>query len=146
MKPEESAYLKLNEASPSIQTHLQIIQGVIQRMASNSASCKTWCVTIVAAILVLAGEKENPKLVCIALMPTILFGALDVYYLGLEKGFRKSYNDFIEKLHSERLVASDLYSMTPTGGRRLLESMTSFSIWGFYVTLILLAMLTVWLI
>jgi len=36
-------YIQIDGESPSIQTHLGILQGVIQRMASNSSSCKAWC-------------------------------------------------------------------------------------------------------
>ena len=36
----------LNHDSPAVLGHLQIVQGVIQRMAVNSRSCKVWCVTL----------------------------------------------------------------------------------------------------
>ena len=51
---------KLDETSPSIQTHLGISQGVIQRMADNSTSSKAWCITIVSAILVIVADKGKP--------------------------------------------------------------------------------------
>ena len=43
----------MNENAPAVQTHLTIMQGVINRMAENSRSCKVWCVTLAAATLVL---------------------------------------------------------------------------------------------
>ena len=43
----------LDVESSAVQAHLTIMQGVIQRMAENSRSCKVWCVTLVAATLVL---------------------------------------------------------------------------------------------
>ena len=81
--------------SPAVQTHLSIIQNVIQRMASNSASCKTWCVTLVSAILVVVIDKDKSAYLLLALLPIVVFLILDVYYLSMEKGFRNSYNDFI---------------------------------------------------
>lgn len=36
--------------SPSVQTHLTILQGIITRMSTLSTVCKTLCVTIVAII------------------------------------------------------------------------------------------------
>ena len=45
----------LNENCPAVQTHLTMMQGVIGRMAENSRSCKVWCVTLVAAVLVFGG-------------------------------------------------------------------------------------------
>lgn len=133
----------LEESSPSVQTHLGIIQGVIQRMASNSGSCKTWCVTIVSAILVVVADKENPSLALVAVFPTALFAVLDVYYLALEKGFRSSYNEFIRKLHVGELKAEDLYSIVPIGNQSHLqfEALKSFSAWGFYLPLIAFAVI-----
>jgi hypothetical protein len=141
MEPSERSPLALDGTSPSVQTHLGIIQNVVQRMAANSASCKTWCITVVAAILVVTAEKEKPGFGWLAIFPTVLFASLDVYYLALEKGFRNSYNVFIQKLHSRTLVVEDLYSLAPTGStvRLQLEALKSFSVWGFYLPLIVLA-------
>ena len=36
----------LNAESSAVQKHLEIMQGVIQRMGENSRSCKVWCVTL----------------------------------------------------------------------------------------------------
>lgn len=125
------------EESPAVQAHLGIAQSVIQRTASNSASCKTWCITLVSAILVIVADKGKPNYALIAAIPTLLFLALDTYYLALERCFRQSYNSFIEKLHGGRIVAADLYAVTPTGSlwRTFFRSFGSFSIWPFYVTL-----------
>ena len=41
---------QLNHESSAVQKHLEIMQGVITRMAENSRSCKVWCVTLVAAV------------------------------------------------------------------------------------------------
>jgi len=42
---------EFKENSQAVQSHLSIIQSVIQRMASNSTSSKAWCITLVSAIL-----------------------------------------------------------------------------------------------
>lgn len=130
----------LTETSPSVQTHLGILQSVIQRMAGNSTSCKTWCITIVSAILVIVADKGKPNFAFIALIPTLLFLALDAYYLALEKAFRASYNDFVRKLHSGKACVEDLYAVAPKGNesKHQIEALKSFSIWGFYVTLLIL--------
>lgn len=129
-----------DETSPSIQTHLGILQGVVLRMASNSTSCKTWCITIVSAILVIVADKGKPDFAWIALFPAMLFGGLDAYYLALEKGFRNSYNEFIKKLHTGQLTTEDLYSVAPTGRSFDLQifALKSFSVWGFYIPLVAL--------
>ena len=132
--------IEVNPESASIQTHLGILQNVIQRMAANSAACKAWCVTLVSAILVIVADKGKPEFAYIALLPTVVFLALDAYYLALEKAFRNSYNDFIRKLHRNTLTQNDLYSVQPVGNLSKLqfEAIKSFSVWGFYLSLIVL--------
>lgn len=132
--PEVRSY---GEDSAAVQAHLSIAQSVIQRMASNSASCKAWCITLVSAILVIVADKGKPSYALIAAVPTFLFLVLDTYYLALERCFRNSYNEFIEKLHNGRVRAADLYAMTPKGSllKTFAASLRSFSIWPFYSTL-----------
>lgn len=133
----------LSEASPSVQSHLGILQGVIERMAANSSSAKSWCITIVSAILVVVADKDKPNYALIALIPTALFSALDVYYLAMEKGFRNSYNAFVKKTHSGALTADDLFFVRLSGktSSLLWEACKSFSIWGFYIGLAVMIIL-----
>jgi len=130
----------LNESSPSVQSHLAIIQGVIQRMATNSSQCKTWCITVVSAVLVTIADKGKPDFAWIALVPAILFFALDAYYLTLEKAFRASYNLFVKKIHDGELKAEDLYSVAPSGNiyKHRRDALKSFSVWGVYIGLAIL--------
>lgn len=132
---------KFQEESPAVQAHLGIMQSVIQRMSSNSASCKAWCITLVSAILVIVADKDKPQYALIAIIPTILFFVLDSYYLALEKMFRKSYNSFIDKVHKDEIVSSDLYAIEPKGNllKQIFVAFISFSIWPFYLTLFLMA-------
>jgi hypothetical protein len=133
-----------SENSLAVQGHLGIMQSVIQRMATNSTSCKAWCITLVSAILVIVADKGKPQYALIAIIPTALFLVLDSYYLALEKMFRQSYNNFIEKLHNGKVVAPDLYAVSPDGSqfKNLFVSMLSFSIWPFYLTLLVMIWLT----
>jgi hypothetical protein len=133
----------LSEASPSVQTHLGILQNVIQRMAANSSQCKAWCITIVSAILVIVADKGKPDFAWLAMLPAILFFTLDAYYLTLEKGFRHSYNLFVNKIHTGELCAEDLYSVEPSGDTYMhrRKALKSFSIWGFYIGLVALIFL-----
>jgi len=136
------------ESSEAVQAHLTIAQAVIGRMASNSASCKAWCIALVSAILVLIADKGRPQLSVIAGIPVVLFLALDAYYLSLERRFREAYNGFIDKLHHGKVVAADLYAVQPTGApvKVFVEALASLSIWPFYGTLALMVLLTEWII
>ncbi len=122
--------------SSAVQKHLEIIQGVIQRMAENSRSCKLWCVTLVAATLVLVARTGEPRHALIALIPTLLFLFLDSYYLALERAFIRSQNAFVAKLHEGKLKDADVYKVVPIGMNWLLvirSAYSSLSIWPFYL-------------
>ena len=134
-----------NGESSAVQKHLEIVQGVIQRMAENSRSCKVWCVTLVSAVLVLVARTEKPEYALIALIPSVLFLILDTYYLALERGFRASYESFVRKMREAKLTWSDLYSVGPSGSTygHFASCLISFSIWPFYATLLVM-ILVVW--
>ena len=130
--------MPVNAESSAVQAHLAILQGVIQRMAENSRSCKVWCVTLVSAILVLVARTGEPRHALLALAPVALFLLLDAYYLALERAFRKSYEAFVAKLHEGGLEPGDLYAVKPVGmSIRLVGAcLRSFSVWLFYAVLI----------
>ena len=65
--------------------HLEMIQGIINRMASNSFSLKGWAVTLVAGIFVLAGKETDKLYFLVAYIPVIVFWWLDAYYLLQER-------------------------------------------------------------
>lgn len=129
--------------SQAVQSHFNITQSVIQRMATNSSSCKAWCITVVSAILVIVADKGNSQYAFIATIPNVLFLVLDTYYLALEKMFRNSYNDFIKKLHDNKIDFSDLFAVVPKGSlfKTFFKSILSFSIWPFYLTLLIMILL-----
>jgi hypothetical protein len=139
----------LDHESAAVQKHLEIMQGVINRMAENSRSCKVWCVTLVAAILVLVARTGEPIHALIALAPIVLFYILDAYYLALERGFRGSYRGFVRKIHSGQASASDLYIVAPIGSvpqGTLWAMFMSFSVLPFYVVVVGTVLLAWWLI
>ena len=131
--------------SEAVRAHLNILQDVIRRMAGNSASCKNWCVVLVAAMLVLVARTDTPAYALLALLPTLLFCILDAYYLALEQAFRSSYNDFVRKLHNSEVALTDLYRVVPTGRipRQMGVSLRSTAVWPFYGMLVV-AILLVW--
>ena len=92
-----SEKLKIYE-SPAIIKHIEIYQNIITRMANNSSSCKTWSITLTSALIILS--IDNSKIsIWISLLPVLIFYFLDSFYLGLERQFRYSYNDFLNKLN-----------------------------------------------
>ena len=56
--------------------HLEIIQGVINRMASNSFSLKGWAVTLVAGIFTLVEKNTERMYFLIVYIPILMFWGL----------------------------------------------------------------------
>lgn len=125
--------------SSSVQSYLNILQGIITRMATNSANCKTWCISLVSAILVVIADKNKPNYALIALVPIVLFCLLDSYYLALERSFRKIYEKFIENLHKQNVQTNEIFVLklpTEINSNLVWQSIKSFSVWPFYLVLL----------
>lgn len=128
----------LDGNSPAVQSHLTMLQNIISRLASNSASCKTWCVTLVSALAIVVIQSNRVELMLVCSLPILLFVALDAYYLGLERRFRDCYDKFVRKLHSQTATIDDVFFIAPKLPFRgafaeFFEAFTSFSIWPFYI-------------
>lgn len=139
----------LDYDSSGVQKHLEINQNVIMRMGENSRSCKVWCVTLVAAVLVLVARTGEANHVLIALGPTLLFYVLDSYYLSLERAFRRSFDYFVHELHEGRVSSHDLFVVDFIGSipRGTLWAMfVSFTVWPFYAVVAATVLLAWWLI
>lgn len=72
--------------------HLEFIQGVINRLASNSFHMKGWSVVLVAAILVLLAREGRLDAAFIAFGPALVFWGLDGYFLWQERLYRALYD------------------------------------------------------
>ena len=71
--------------------HLEMIQGVINRMAHCSFLLKGWSVILVSGLFALAAKDANQLFVYLAYLPVIAFWVLDGYYLYQERLYRKLY-------------------------------------------------------
>ena len=120
----------------------RMLQSVISRMDGNTRACKTWALTLVAAILVVVTKFEDgagsdsfgPLETWIAVVPTTLFWMLDSYYLALERAFRKSYEEFVRRLHDKELRRDELFQIHTPGKQWEygLPSLFSISTFPFY--------------
>mgnify|MGYP003301738568 CR=1 FL=1 len=82
--------------------HLEMIQGVINRMAANSFSLKGWAVTLVAGIFALASKDTDKLYFLVAYVPIIVFWGLDSYYLLQERLYRALYGK-VRKLDDDKI-------------------------------------------
>lgn len=136
--------------SPAVQGYISMLQGIINRMAGNSASCKTWTVTLVAALLALLVGKQIQiyiLLICLILVVLLLF-VLDCYYLGLERITIGIQKDFLKSLSkdSEEEYINQLYDVSKLANKKLQkdeakEAMRSLSTLPFYGFVALIALI-----
>ncbi|UTA66519.1 hypothetical protein [Emticicia sp. 21SJ11W-3] len=85
--------------------HLDLVQGVISRMAQNSFIIKGWAITILTGLLAYGTSKpETPfiKIACLSIVPTLLFWILDAFYLSLEKQYRQLF-DAVRKKDNDKI-------------------------------------------
>ncbi len=106
--------------------HLQLIQGVINRLAQDSFWLKGWSVTITTALLAAAASMGKIIFVYLSFFPVFAFWVLDAYYLWQERLFRALYDDVRVKNEAQidfSLKIEPFYSRVP-GWLRLLFSKT----------------------
>jgi len=129
--------------SSGAQTHLNMLQNVISRMAGNSAVCKTLCATLVSTVGAVAYAAKSPEGLWIAVVPILLFAFLDARYLALEHGFRKTYNDFVSRLNHGTVQEDELFKIAPPVGYTQFGAMvTAFKSWSVWVPYAALLALT----
>jgi len=73
--------------------HLEMIQGVINRLSTNSFLIKGWSVLLVSALFALSANDTNLAYVFLAYIPATIFWGLDGYFLWEERKFRALYDD-----------------------------------------------------
>ena len=136
--------------NPAVTSHITLLQGIINRLSDNSASCKTWCLTLVAALLGLSGAAHAAGIVEFALVPVVVFGYLDATYLAQERAYRQLYSDVVAMIRSAQYKLTNAYeARAPTVTLlHFLSALGSWSVLPVYLSLLLayaVAYLTGWL-
>lgn len=128
--------------SPETQKHLEMIQGVINRLAGNSFTIKGWAVTVASAIMALIAKDNFPRAALLAMIPLLGFCALDAFYLMLERW----YVDLFRRTVNGQVKLFDM-NATPDKSQKIpakltyLGSLFSWTVGGLYAFLIILAIL-----
>ena len=120
--------------------HLELVQGVINRMASNSFALKGWAVTLVAGIFALASKEADKIYFLIAYVPILVFWGMDSYYLLQERWFRSLYEK-VRKLNEEDIDFSMDTSLNEfkTDKNTYISCMLSKTEFWFYIPLALIS-------
>lgn len=120
---------------PNKIAHLQMIQGVVDRMAGNLFYLKGWAVTLLAALFALSTSSNLlmdkwPTALLVVLL--FLFWALDGYFLSLERCFRDLYNK-VRKINEEDIDFSmNIGEFIQLRSRSPLNTMFRPTLLGFY--------------
>lgn len=85
---------------PNKQAHLEMIQGVINRLSHNSFLLKGWSVILVSGLFALAAKDADVRFLYLTYLPAIAFWCLDGYFLRQERLYRKLY-DHVRRLSKE---------------------------------------------
>ena len=112
------------------QSRLEMIQGVINRLAGNSSAYKGWMVTITAALLGVAINNHKPVLAWLGVYVVCILAILDAYYLALER----SYRDLYRTAAAESGANNWSLAATPPGLGGVLKAVLSTSVWPFYLS------------
>jgi len=129
--------------------YLSLIQGVVTRMAGNSALMKGFAATLIAAMLGMSiVETIKWYYIAIAVIPLIAFIRLDIYYLQLERRYRNLYKLIASNQDLVYVVRCTLDLKSPDlekykeeikKNSGFFKTAFSASIWQFYVWFIILA-------
>lgn len=100
---------------------IDLIQGCINRMASNSFMLKGWAISLVAVVLALTADRLNPLfLFCSIVIPLLCFWYLDAFFLRTERMYRKMY-DWVLKVRKEGYTEYQ-YDLNPNRFKDKVES------------------------
>ena len=72
--------------------HLEFIQGVVNRLSSDSFRIKDRTVVLVAALIVVLAREGRIEFASVGLVPVLVFRGLDGYFLLQERLFRALYD------------------------------------------------------
>jgi len=114
------------------QKHLDLIQGVISRMANSLFLIRGWSLTLITGILTLAVTQDIKSLWPLALFSIVVFWLLDSYFLSQERLYRKLYDSVRKKLESQIDFSMDTSSVDPKNCS-ILDCAFSLTIGLFYV-------------
>ncbi|HUT70168.1 MAG TPA: hypothetical protein VMW89_05785 [Desulfatiglandales bacterium] len=117
--------------------HLELIQGVINRMAHCSFLLKGWSVILVSGLFALAAKEANQLFVYIAYLPVVAFWILDGYYLYQERLYRQLYGDVRNRKPEDIDFGMDASRFKGEGKATWPESILSTSMLFFHGILII---------
>lgn len=128
---------KYNFTEEDVRQHLTMQQDIINRMASNSSNCKTWLVTIIAALTAIQISRADiVNYGWLLIIIIVAFWYLDAFYLALERTHRANEKRFVNSLFDKQIPESIYSFSTKSSNNKVkltLKAMISTSCWPFYL-------------
>lgn len=123
----------MKKNDPAVIAHVNMMQGIIKRMASNSTSCKQWCIVLITALLTFSKGNQNPMdLSKVCLLPLILFCFLDCFYLGLERQMKGKLKNIVYRLNKGDNIEAEIF-LTGTESSRNKDICEKIESWFFHI-------------
>ena len=131
---------KASFADSEVQGFISQLDSIINRMANNSANAKNWLMTLLAAVVAIQWTKGQLDKILWLLVPTILFMLTDMYYLGMERHFKKLQKGFVDDVREGKDIKKTVYNIPKTSKCdqicNTFCALDSLSIWPFYLIVI----------
>ncbi len=112
--------------------HLEFIQGIINRLASDSFRMKGWAVVLVSALVVLLSRTRSVEVAYLVVVPVAAFWGLDGYFLWQERLFRALYDHVRRLKESDIDFSMDIRPFRTNRSRTWLGATFSRTLIGFY--------------
>lgn len=119
---EQEKKTGLNQSSENVEDNnlkeyffkeIDLIQGVINRMARNSFMIKGWSLTVVGIASSLNLTSEKSAFLCVGIpVVCIFFWVLDAFYLRTERKYRALYNDVVDKYNHKKYDQINWFSLS----------------------------------
>lgn len=123
--------------------HLEMIQGIINRMAGNLFYLRGWTITLVTGLFAFSTSQGSSKgYFWLAYLLLLIFWILDGYFLSQERLFRSLYDDVRQRREDEIDFSMRTDKYKKSWKSRPYGAMFSSTLLWFYVPLAL-AMLVV---
>ncbi len=124
---------------------VEMVQGIIGRMATYSFLIKGWAITLIVASLIIRGSTYHHY---VSLLPWFLFWVFDAYFLRTERVYRKLYGWLVtNRLKSEEyLLDMDKSSLEVRFGkdlpsmRRVMYSKTLVTFYGALLVIVVVSL------
>ena len=124
--------------------HLEMIQGVVNRMAGNCAATKRYCIIAVAAGFAIHRTIGNSQTILAIIVMAVVFWLLDSRYLQQENWFRDVYDAVRREPDGQRPDFRLTPDVAIRKANRIYGYIVNWSTAGLYFPLVVMLILYWW--